>query len=661
MSHLRITILILASLGIFAVTVSGQGNDTLLSSYKDLPKDKTTVTKIIRNISSIGYNSETGKELINYGLDLSESIGFERGTKRLSYVKAISYYLDGDYDHATTQINQTIANYNTGDDNYNYFNSRNLACSILSKSGKLLEAQNCYQSAINELEDILPEEDTYDPFTKEDMKDRLASLYGDLSSLYSDVGEMEKSITIQEKVISIYDEVKNEKGQSIAFNNMAMRYQSLKEYDKAEEYLLESYKLAQNLKNERSIAVYTLNLAQNYALKEKFRESSIYVDMAQKKIEQLDEPLLSSSLFEVIGMISSHEGKFAIADQNFDKALASIEHIPTVETRIEILRNKYENLKQSGNLKKALSTHEKYTEELNKMNENDLGKKIAVAQMEWQKERTITELKDTHDKEISGFEQKVTSLSTTQNLLIAGLLILLGFFTLLYFLFKNKRTYSKNLEQKNNQLEKSVQEKNILLREIHHRVKNNLQVISSLLNLQSNYISDDIARAAINEGKNRVGSMALIHQNLYQDENVTSIDAKDYFTELVSNLYDSYEISEGDIDLKMNIDPLMIDVETMIPLGLVVNELISNTLKHAFTKSNNNKKLMVSLTELNDRILLRVQDNGSGVSEEDFTSSKSFGNKLIKAFQQKLKADLSVYNNDGTEILFSISNYKLAG
>ena len=661
MKALRHIIVILSVVGLFQFTASGQGVDTLVSSYLNLPKDETTVTKIIRNISSIGYNSAAGKALIDYGLELSTSMNFEKGSKRLIYVKAISYYLDGDYDRAAEQIQKSITLYNTGDDHYNFFNARNLACSILTKSGNFLEAQRCFQAAIHELEAVIPQKDSYTPFTVGDMKDRLASLYSDLSSLYADIGEMQKSISIQEKVLAIYDEIENNRGLSIALNNMATRYNDLGEFKRAETYLLDSYAITKQLENERSLSIRALNLAQNYVLQGKFRKSKKYADMVQKKIEQLDEPLLSSAFYDVRGMLLSHENKHAKADEYFDKALTAIEHIAFAESRIDILQNKYENLKKAGNLHKALVAHEAYTEELNIKNESDFGKKIAVAQMEWEQERTIDELKDTHNQEISVFEQKVTDLSTTQNLLIAGLVILLGFFSLLYFLFKNKRTYSQILELKNSQLEKSVYEKNILLREIHHRVKNNLQVISSLLNLQSNYISDDAALAAINEGKNRVGSMALIHQNLYQDENVTSINAREYFSELVSNLYDSYEISEGEIELEMHIDALMIDVDTMIPLGLVVNELISNTLKHAFTKHTKDKKLMVSLTEQHNRILLKVRDNGSGISQDDFMSSESFGNKLIKAFQQKLEADLTIHNHDGTDILFAISRYKLAG
>ena len=116
-----------------------------------------------------------------------------------------------------------------------------------------------------------------------------------------------------------------------------------------------------------------------------------------------------------------------------------------------------------------------------------------------------------------------------------------------------------------------MEDKDILLREIHHRVKNNLQVVSSLLNLQSSYISDKIALEAINEGKNRVSSMALIHQNLYTEKNLTEIETKRYFEELLDQLFDSYNIDSESISLQKDIDSVLIDVYMMIQLFFITN------------------------------------------------------------------------------------------
>jgi two-component sensor histidine kinase len=223
----------------------------------------------------------------------------------------------------------------------------------------------------------------------------------------------------------------------------------------------------------------------------------------------------------------------------------------------------------------------------------------------------------------------------------------------IYLLYRQKSKTNAILEHKNKQITEMLQEKELLLREIHHRVKNNLQVVSSLLNLQSNYITDDIALEAINDGKNRVLSMALIHQNLYSDEHLAAIETKEYFDDLLVQLFESYNIDDEHIKLEKDIDNFLIDVDTMIPLGLITNELISNALKHAF-KDRLEGKIFFSVKNINGNIIIAIKDNGIGVEPSLFTSSLSFGNKMIQAFVEKLKANFEVKNDCGTEIVMTI-------
>ena len=215
------------------------------------------------------------------------------------------------------------------------------------------------------------------------------------------------------------------------------------------------------------------------------------------------------------------------------------------------------------------------------------------------------------------------------------------------------------VDQKNSIIEKSLAEKEVLLREIHHRVKNNLQVVSSLLSLQSNYISDDAALRAINEGKDRVSSMALIHQNLYKENDITGIETTHYFTELIDHLFDSYNIRDNDIKLIKEIESIKLDVDTMIPLGLIANELISNALKHGFSNIGSGT-LTFKVKMQNELLMLSVQDTGIGMNQSDFINSNSFGNKMVSAFKQKLGADLIITNDHGTNVVLLISKFKLA-
>jgi two-component sensor histidine kinase len=216
-------------------------------------------------------------------------------------------------------------------------------------------------------------------------------------------------------------------------------------------------------------------------------------------------------------------------------------------------------------------------------------------------------------------------------------------------------------KNKNVIIKKQADELQTLIKEIHHRVKNNMQIVSSLLDLQSLTIKDGQASEAVKESKNRVQSMALIHQNLYSEGNIKSIQMQDYIQSLALSLFDSYNIEKEKIKLKTNIEHLQLDVDTVIPIGLIVNELISNSLKYAF-KGRQSGEVAVSLKQENKELVLKVSDNGNGFGKDwDSKPNNSFGYKLIKAFAQKLKAKLDIYNNNnGACFIMRISKYKIS-
>ena len=200
----------------------------------------------------------------------------------------------------------------------------------------------------------------------------------------------------------------------------------------------------------------------------------------------------------------------------------------------------------------------------------------------------------------------------------------------------------------------------MLMKEVHHRVKNNLQIISSLLDMQSMSIKDSTAAEAIKESKNRVQSMALIHQNLYHDGNIRGIKIDDYLKHLAHSLFDSYNIDSNKTKLVTDIEPLYLDVDTVVPLGIIVNELITNSIKYAFTTAPGGQ-VSILLKSQHEQLFFQIKDSGKGFPA-DWTpdSNRSFGYQLIKAFAKKLKARLNVYNDGGAVIELQINKYKIA-
>ena len=229
--------------------------------------------------------------------------------------------------------------------------------------------------------------------------------------------------------------------------------------------------------------------------------------------------------------------------------------------------------------------------------------------------------------------------------LILGIIAIVAFF--------QKRKANMLLEIQNQKIEKQNQEKALLLKEIHHRVKNNLQVVSSLLELQSDTLEDPAAIDAALEGQSRVKSIALIHQKLYQTEHLDRIDFKDYVEQLVGSIAETYE--QQSVSKNIEIEKISLDIDTAIPVGLILNELISNAYKYAL-KDTESAHLNVTLNRNADNSFeLIVADNGKGLPE-NFSLSKlnSLGLQLVEGLTRQLKGSFEYYNEEGANfrILF---------
>ena len=197
-------------------------------------------------------------------------------------------------------------------------------------------------------------------------------------------------------------------------------------------------------------------------------------------------------------------------------------------------------------------------------------------------------------------------------------------------------------------IKKSLEEKEALLREIHHRVNNNLQVISSLLSLQSDNVRDPRDHELFVESQNRVRTMAMIHEKLYQSDEFNSINFRDYLKTLINRLIYEYSQDLGHIDLELDIENVDLNIETSVPCGLIINELVSNSLKHAFPQGRNGK-IIVKFHKIKDKYVLMVGDNGIGPLEKSvLESSKKLGFNLVKSLIKQLDASLEILESEGT-------------
>ncbi len=353
-----------------------------------------------------------------------------------------------------------------------------------------------------------------------------------------------------------------------------------------------------------------------------------------------------------------HLGKTYMEEYRYDEAIASFNNMLAVIDSLDLI-----SLKYAGHtaLYQAYAAKRDYEQAL-----NHFTMRYALHDSLIQREnlKQLNELNvkyETVEKE-KQLAEATLGLETSrkeQQLLTLGLIGALIISSLIYYALYTKKKTNAQLEEKNKLITGALAEKEILLREIHHRVKNNLQMISALLYLHGKSLDDAPAQAALMESQNRVQSMAMIHQNLYQQENLLGVGVREYLDKLIHHLIDSYNIEKNRIVINKRIEIQHLDVDIVIPMALIINELISNALKYAF-KDGRTGVINVSLEVVNGFIQLGVRDNGIGIEEAFTASRENFGFKLIRILSERMGATIQVETNDGTSVTLLIPQSKAA-
>lgn len=304
----------------------------------------------------------------------------------------------------------------------------------------------------------------------------------------------------------------------------------------------------------------------------------------------------------------------------------------------------------------AIAHYQQYEALRNSMFNEAKSNKIEELQIQYEtteKERKI-ELNEkniallTKDRDLK--EVKLEQTSFIRNVTLIGVILLLIIVSLLLNQYRVKQRSNRKISQKNLVLEQLLKDKEWLLKEVHHRVKNNLQVLMSLLQSQCRYIENDVAKHAIRESQNRMRAISLIHQKLYQSDNLAYIDTRVYIEDLVAYLKKCFETQKS-IQLKTTIVPILLDVSQAVPLGLILNETITNAIKYAFTEKE--KGIIEIKLDYVDTQLLRlcVKDDGVGLPDNfDLFSQRSLGLNLIHGLTEQLEGTLKIKNNPGLSI-----------
>jgi two-component sensor histidine kinase len=187
----------------------------------------------------------------------------------------------------------------------------------------------------------------------------------------------------------------------------------------------------------------------------------------------------------------------------------------------------------------------------------------------------------------------------------------------------------------------------LLMKELHHRVKNNLQIVSSLLSLQSFRIKDQTAIDAVKEGQHRIEAMSLIHQKLYIQDNITQVNIKEFITDIAESLMEAYGFNKNNFQMEIFVSEEFLDVDKAIPLSIIINELITNAFKYAY-KTIDYPELKIYFTKKSNKATLFVSDNGVGIDEDAWKNNDGYGKELVQTFTEQLSGTLTLIVNNGT-------------
>ncbi|MFA6247683.1 MAG: sensor histidine kinase [Mucilaginibacter sp.] len=277
----------------------------------------------------------------------------------------------------------------------------------------------------------------------------------------------------------------------------------------------------------------------------------------------------------------------------------------------------------------------------------DKNNKIAELNIQYQTAQTAQSIKDLRQRSViqqAGLEKA----KLQRNVTIAGILIMLIVSGLIYRNYGLKQRANKLISIKNEQLQHLLTEKEWLLKEVHHRVKNNLHTVICLLESQARYLEND-ALQAIESSQHRIYAMSLIHQKLYQSDDIKTIDMANYIPELVQSLIDGFGTAEN-ISFKLNIESIKLSLSHAIPLALIINEAVTNSIKYAFPNSGKGE-ISISLTNNKSLITLELADNGIGMPEIDHkVDAESLGLRLIQGLSEDIDAQTNFQINNGTII-----------
>lgn len=482
-------------------------------------------------------------------------------------------------------------------------------------------------------------------FEKLEDKDGLASSYRMLANSYLVTKEPQKALKYLDLAALIFRETENYPSLSYTYLGYINAFIAAEEYQKALDAADECLRIVkEEVPNEVFVEVRAHNFKGDAYLGLDRNEEALkaYQKAYDLCVVQIGEERSATWLTQV-GWAYQKLGKYQLAIDNLLAGIKAYEEKDNenIVADYQKIADCYEAL---GNYKNALL----YTQKADAAQQRLYTSKIESLE----NEAVIKYETGKKDEAIKNQNELIAQKSKTQNITYSALGILSIMLVGLFYSFRKNQRAKDEISAKN-------AENELLLKEIHHRVKNNLEMVKSLIALQSAQIEDSATKEAMIASQNRVQSMGIIHQKLYQGTNLGSIEMKDYFINLSEGILDSFNAEER-VKIECAMENLELDVDTAVPIGLIVNELLTNSLKYAFPDKDQGE-IKISMSREKGKILkLYVEDNGVGKSVEKSPQGTGFGSQLIELLTVQLNGTMTEQNQQGTAFIFEFKLDKAA-
>lgn len=485
-------------------------------------------------------------------------------------------------------------------------------------------------------------------FEKLKNKQLLSRTYNNLGLLYRRTKNYKSAIDFYKKSLQLKKELGDLRGQALTRGNISSVLLAMEEYASAEKVALENYEFCQENDLMMHGVTCLVNLSQTCLRQNKMADCEKYLALIKPLLEKYPDDLdradylLAKSEFEKSQNRLKEASNSALQATELFKNRGTLEQLQYAYAYMSSL---YASIGNSNlaieYLNKSVEIRDTifHRDNMRQVNEMNIIYKTQSKEKENDKLRMENKL-----------EQVRSETSERQrNILLVSLAIflLLGLW-ISRLLWQKNKAYGA-LEENKKALEIVVEQKDTLLRELHHRVKNNLQVVTGLLDLQMARIHDEDVIKALNDGKNRIRSMALIHQKLYRTDDLKSVDMQEYLEKLLNEIKSGFASADKKIHTGIEAPDISLDIDVAIPLGLMVNELVTNSFKYAF-EGRSEGNIKVSLYKINDKHVLKVSDDGPGYIPAEKTTKATLGLRLVNMLTKQIRGTVEIHNFSGTEV-----------